>query len=65
MNRKRKIQTSLFAKILFIGMTTWTMMSCDNSLERLTTNEYPESVFPAMNRKDFFIPIFEVAMPST
>jgi len=43
MNRKRKIQTSLFAKILFIGMTTWTMMSCDNSLERLTTNEYPES----------------------
>ena len=43
MNRKRKIQTSLFAKILFMGMTIWTMMSCDNSLERLTTNEYPKS----------------------
>lgn len=43
MNRKRKIQTSLFAKILFMGMTIWAMMSCDNSLERLTTNEYPKS----------------------
>ena len=29
--------------VLFMGMTIWTMMSCDNSLERLTTNEYPKS----------------------
>lgn len=43
MNRRRKIQTSLFAKILFMGMAIGTMVSCDDSLERLTQNEYPES----------------------
>lgn len=43
MNRKRKIQTSLFAKLMMMGMAIWIMMSCDNSLERLTKNEYPES----------------------
>ena len=43
MNRKRKIQISLFARLMLVGMAMWTMMSCDDSLERLTKNEYPES----------------------
>ena len=43
MNRKRKIQTSLFANLMMMGMAVWIMMSCDNSLERLTKSEYPES----------------------
>lgn len=43
MNRKRKIQTGFFAKLMIVGMAIGTMMSCENSLERLTKDEYPGS----------------------
>lgn len=43
MNRKMKIQTVLWSKLMIVGMAIGTLMSCDNSLERLTNNEYPDS----------------------
>lgn len=43
MNRKKEIKIRLFSKVLFMLIALFIMVSCNESLERLTTDGYPES----------------------
>ena len=54
---KNKIKVKMLTKVSILCITAWTCISCNNSMDRLLRDEYPESGTQAQTGKVLLIVI--------